>query len=533
MASLRPHTGRDRGAASAARALYHPARGPSFPPVRTLTALALAVLACAPADRGDAPPARDANPTAAQTGPDPIVLRIPRDGGAAIAYRYPALDSAVWRSGNRLSPPARVLAFDAEEGALAYVDTAGAPRRLDLRLGTVSAAPKVRLSAIASADAEAIYGIDGKGQVVRLTPSGEDWQLALPSPARAALPQPDGWLVVLADGADGKGENEGGESVLWRLRPPEKGLFDTLTIPRASRSVRTHVGDRIYLAAGDRIVGINSRSMELVPEVELDEAVRVLAPTPSGDRVFVATDSSDRIAIVDRYSEGIADRVTLPGYVRDLRMDPLGRYLLVRPSSGDSAWVVSVSRGELVGTVATGWRADLPFVAPDGALALLRGEDVVLADAASGTVRQTVEDGAGDFWYSFSWNGFRPRSEGLDQPVEFRVREQPADTTPPDTLPPPPDSAQPPARDTVVAPPSRPPASNLFTVSFAALLNQESARELASEIEVGGYRARVVVGQRSGTPIYRVVLGPYATRADAEAVGRASGRQYIVYEGNP
>ena len=53
--------------------------------------------------------------------------------------------------------------------------------------------------------------------------------------------------------------------------------------------------------------------------------------------------------------------VTLPGAARAVRMDPLGRYLLVRAAEGDSAWVVAVGTRRLVGAVRTAWRADLPF----------------------------------------------------------------------------------------------------------------------------------------------------------------------------
>lgn len=513
--------------------MYGPCRGPTFPAVRTLTALALALLACAPADRGDAPPGRDARIPASPNGPDPIVLRVPRDGGQAVAYRYPALDSVVWRSSGRLPALERVLAFDAEQGALAFVDGKGLPGRLDLRLGAVTSASKPRIGGVSSADAESIYGISEAGGVVRLTPSGEAWELAPPAPARAVIPQPDGWLLVLADRPDSaRGRGARKESVLWRLRPPEKQLLDTLVLPRAGRTISTRVGDLIYLVAGDELIGVRSRTLEQMPPIGFDTPVSALAPTPSGDRVFVATDSSDRLAIVDRYAEDVTGRVRLPGIARELRMDPLGRYLLVRPAAGDSAWVVAVSNGELVGTVRTEWRPDLPFVAPDGALALLRGKDVVLADAATGQPRGgVVTGGASDFWYTMSWNGFRPRSGELDDPVQFRVRAPRVDTMPADTMPAA-DSIAPVAVDSAAAP-VRPPAPTAFTVSFAALLNQGSANELAQAIDVDGQRARVVVGQRAGTPIYRVVLGPYATRADAERVGRASGRTYFVYEGNP
>lgn len=513
------------------RDLYDPGRVPSFPPVRTLTALALALLACAPADRGDAPPGRDSStPAATPNGPDPIVLRVPRDGGPAAAYVYPALDSVVWESNGRVPALGRVLSFDAEQGALAFVDAKGAPGRLDLRLGAVTTSARPAITDVASADAEAIYGIGKSGSVVRLTPSTEPWELQPPAPARAVIPQPDGWLLVLADRpASGRGARE--ESVLWRLRPPEKELLDTLVLPRAGRVIRTRVGDIAYLVADDELIGVRSRTLERMPAISFDGPVTALAPTPSGDRIFVATDSSDRLSVVDRYAEDVTDRVPLPGVARELRMDPLGRYLLVRPTRGDSAWVVAVSNGELLGMVRTEWRTDLPFVAPDGALALLRGNDVTFADAATGQARTRVDGGAADFWYTMSWNGFRPRSEELDDPVRFRVRAPRVDTTPADTMPPV-DSTAPAPVDTVTAP-ARPPAPAGFTVSFAALLNQQSAIELARDIEVDGQRARVTVGQRAGTPIYRVVLGPYSTRADAERVGRASGRTYFVYEGNP
>jgi septal ring-binding cell division protein DamX len=38
---------------------------------------------------------------------------------------------------------------------------------------------------------------------------------------------------------------------------------------------------------------------------------------------------------------------------------------------------------------------------------------------------------------------------------------------------------------------------------------------------------------RNGQPVYRVVLGPYATREDADRVGRESRQSYWIYEGGP
>ena len=145
------------------------------------------------------------------------------------------------------------------------------------------------------------------------------------------------------------------------------------------------------------------------------------------------------------------------------------------------------------------------------------------------------------------WNGFRPRAQGIDQPVQFAWRSQ--DSLMAQALG---DTgriafigqtaaesarvaaaAQRPAvpPDTVRTPP--PPTRTSWTVSFAVVLTEERARALASEIVVEGERAHVVPGRSGDTPVFRVVLGPFPTRSDAERVGRASGRQYWVYDGVP
>ena len=72
-----------------------------------------------------------------------------------------------------------------------------------------------------------------------------------------------------------------------------------------------------------------------------------------------------------------------------------------------------------------------------------------------------------------------------------------------------------------------------FTVSFAALLVADKAHELAAQIRVGTEAARVVTAMRDGSTIYRVVLGPYPTREEAERVGRDSKQSFWVYEGGP
>jgi cell division septation protein DedD len=72
-----------------------------------------------------------------------------------------------------------------------------------------------------------------------------------------------------------------------------------------------------------------------------------------------------------------------------------------------------------------------------------------------------------------------------------------------------------------------------FTVQFAALRAQDAAGEVLKEVHVSGATPRLVATTRDGVTIYRVVIGPFPTREEAERVARTSGKSYWVYEGAP
>lgn len=482
-------------------------------------ALVLALAACGKGDRQDGAATPIPPSAGAPQGPDNLVLRIPVSGGEARVFAYPRLDTVVWRTSG-VPAPQRVLAFDDEAGTIAYVTAKGEPARLDLRQGGAAVATKARLSSITSADGSAIYGVAADGTVERTAPSGS-WRWKPPRGARALFPQPDGTLLVLA-------ERPGG-AVVWRVRPPSTRILDSVELPRVERALRTQVGDRLYLASGSDLAGVRTRTMRPTATIGFADPVELLAATPSGDRVFVVTRTSTAIDVVDRYRERTSGSIELGRHPSELRVDALGRYLLARPEGADSAVVVALATNRVAGAVATRWRPDLPFVAPDGALALAQGSDVLLVDGETLRPTTRVRGGSSDFWYPFRWTGFRPRDARLDRPADFSAIAESVATVaesaaaPLDTAAPPPSRT----RDTV----ARRPAG--FTVSFAALLSENRARELASQIHVNGEAARVAVTTRDGTTVYRVVLGPYATREEAERAGRDSRQSYWVYEGGP
>lgn len=515
----------------------------------------LPVAACHRDSGGGADSGAAAARAEGQRGPDPVLVRLPRDGGTARAYLFPKLDSVIW-SGHTTSVE-RVLGFDPEGGALAIVDAKGKPARVDFRLGEASIASKTQLTSLTAPSGADIYGIDSHGAVVRLTRAGE-WDFTPPAPARGVFPQGNGSLLVAAQ--------KGDAALVWRMYPPDTRLRDTVRLPITLRGAHAQVGDRVYFATDTAIVGVSGRDLSPVPSIHVEHRVVALAPTPSGDRLYVATADNDTLSVVDRYTDKIAARITLPGEASELRMDRLGRYVLARPARGDSAWVIAVATNHVIGSARTRWSDDLPTAAPDGEIVVSVGRDVLMLDGETLQPLRTIAGGASDYWLFVFWNGFRPRAAGVDQPVSFATADttdtthaasdtaasvvdttaagaasaaKPAPAAQPATRPAatrPPAAVASAAAGAAAAPktaPAKPAAAEQWTVSFAALLTPDKAHALADSIHVGDAAARVVAAQRGGATVYRVVLGPYPTRAAADQIGRESKRSYWVYSGQP
>jgi hypothetical protein len=438
-------------------------------------------------------------------------------------FAYPQLDSLVWTAPGNTPALDELLAFDAAAGSAVGIDSKSAPFRIDFRSGEVTRETATRLTHPSSIDGSAVFGVVKSGDVVRLTPSGK-WSVKPPAPARDAIPLPDGSLLILSD--------EGKSTALWRVRPPQTQLSDTAVLPRSSRVVAGPLGDRAYVLVDSGLIVLSIRDLARVPNVQLGSPIRAAVPTPSGDRLYAAPDSSASIIIVDRYNGHVDRQIALPGHAIDLRMDPTGRYVLARAATGDSAWIVAVGTDKVIGTVLTAWRRDLPAVAPDGGILLLRKNDVAVVDGETLKPRSVITNGGKDAWMIVAWNGFRPRAAGLDEPVTFPSDSGGVDSTAAPRPPAPPDSA-PPETTVVQRPPARDTAWRGFTVQFAALRDNAAAKQLATEIAVNGEKAHVVATTRDGITVYRVVLGPYPTRPDADRVAKAAGRSSWIYEGQP
>ena len=160
--------------------------------------LLLLALLCAACSKDRAAPDSTNVSVVEPHGPDQLLLRVPRAGGTGRVYLYPNLDSVVWTI-DEAPAVERVLAFDASAGTVAYVDSKGFPGRIDLRETDVGKASKAKLTSLSSSNGSDIYGINPKGEIVRLNPNGGDWHFKPPVPARSVIAEPTGELIVSAN----------------------------------------------------------------------------------------------------------------------------------------------------------------------------------------------------------------------------------------------------------------------------------------------------------------------------------------------
>jgi hypothetical protein len=495
----------------------------------TLLALALLLVACGDRDGTSRPSAAGGAATLVQPGPDALVLRVARAGGVVRAYRYPALDSIVWKSTAPTPPLSRLLGFDAELGTLVGVTAAGAPLRVDLRLGRVDVATFGPVDDAATANGSTLFAVHGD-EVSRFTPMGRDWTVRA-APETRVFPQDDGSVLVATPMDDG--------AMVRLLRPPATTVEDSGRVD-AGVSVTATVGDRVYLGAGEDVRAVRARGVEAVASIGVGDSVIAAVATPSGDRVIVVAAETDRLAIIDRFEGKVSERVRLPGVARDVRMDPLGRVVLVRAASGDSVWVVSLADGSVTGTVTSAWRHDLPFVGADDRIALLSGADVVFVALTGLTEHTRVAGGADDVWFPMRWNGFRPRAAGLDQPVRFRAGTLRGDSVLDSAvvLSAAGDSGSAVLRDSAAASPTPTPElvvapSSRFYVVLGSAGSAAEARDSAARVSVSGASGRVLSTRSAGGPVYLIVLGPYSSRTSADEMRRTMGPRAWVTEQRP
>jgi hypothetical protein len=409
-------------------------------------------------------------------------------------YRLPGLAEVPDVVRGRVPAVDGVVGLDPEAEFL-YVTT-GKHEVLALDLGSA------RVDTVATAVERAALGPDGtlftvdsKRRVVSLVRRLRvPWPQPLPSLPRELFGAADQRLVAV---------------------DPPKLITAASDQPATSRAIPadgdvavTRWGDLLAVSSDSGVVLMDPLGRREAAFVRLSDHPRALAFSPSGHRIYVTRRTEPGLAAIDRFEHEEIDGIALPLPAAAIRLDPLGRWLLARPTVGDSVWVVDLPVKRLVGAVAGGWRTDLPGVAPDGSLLVRQGNDVVAYRPDSLIETGRAKGAAADLWTLTAW---RPRGAASGAFADVQAATPAA-------------TAEGAAGDTAGAA-----GGGSMYVQVSTSQNEAWSSEMAQQLTRAGLAARVLP-PRGPDDGYRVVLGPFATRAQAEAIGRKLGRPFWIYQ---
>ncbi len=451
---------------------------------RYIAGAALALAACGGSERPASP-----LPDTPRAAPLASAIRLPAVGGQARLYRVPGLAESAWREIDKLPAMKRLVGTDLEQGAVYALDAKNNLIGLDLDARrTRSVLSQVREATVGPDGA--VYAVDSGAvvtQIIRRTPVRFRTKLA--GAWRGLYGTMNGALVAVpaADRAEAMALTS--DQALGRAPLP------------GGAAAATYLGDLVAVAADSAVILYEPQGKQPVRVLPVAGHARAVAFSPSGHRVYVARGKGD-IQVFDRFSNDALETIDLPGPARELRGDLYGAWLLARPEKGDSVWVVDATKNRLAGIVAAKWGVDLPAVAGSHTLLVRAGADVRARDlGASGfPVTGTVAGGAADLWLPLAW---LPAEEQREELASAGVTDTGAA-----------------AVDTSAAPPA-------IYLQVSSSRNPAWADELAGKLKAAGLPASVLP-PRAGEEAYRVVLGPYATREQAEATGKSLGMPSFV-----
>ncbi len=415
------------------------------------------------------------------------------------------------------------------------------------------------------------------GTVSVFQPSGEILREAGSVPAEARWIQSTGggafvWgteALVLTDEEDRSIDS--GVTVTWAA-PAVGGRALLLTVaatgtrfevwePEATEASSVHAvdgrgpailtawGTEVVLGEGDggrTLVARSIPGLEPTERTTLDGPPVAFASSPSQHRLFVAAAGEPRIEAIDRYAWQSVARTSIGGPAQEVRAAVTGD--LVLAFDGAQIWAVKAGDAERI-EIGSDWRADLPVGLPGQVVLGVIGGSVRVFDLAGNTVSE-VEGPVDAWWLPVRWTPRRiePTVTAPDFEVETdsdpeagaageqalniglltagRVAGQAVATAPtaPSDFAQSADASDPGASlaggDTFTSIPR-----GFYAVATSSR-QLESLGRLRRSLEDSGYPTQVLSRRDEANDLwYRLMVGPYTSREEAEAAARSLQRE--------
>jgi hypothetical protein len=391
------------------------------------------------------------------------------------------------------------VGFDLDQGLAYAVDSAGGLQALDLTTGTNRVLTEGVRGVVLGPEGT-LWVVDEADGIVRIRRRfAERIDATLPSLPVALYGTGDRQLLAIEAGDTAR-------AILVAGAQP--GI--SAALPTAITAASPW-GDLLAIAAPTGVYLWAPRGSTPMRRVRVSGTPRAVRFSASGHRIYVGREA-ENLAVLERYGETRLGDIAIPGAAAGLRVAPYGGWLLARPASGDTIWIVNLATGRYAGSVSAPWAADLPTVLDDATLLVRSGRDVVARDLGQDGFPETgrLKGAAADLYLPVPWLPLAHRPEPIAaQPDSARRLVPLADSA-----------------DTADAP-AEPMAIVFLQVSRSQ--NPAWAQELAGEIRGGGFPA-LVLDPRPGEEAYRVVVGPYPSREAAESAGRRLGRPSFIYQ---
>ena len=376
-------------------------------------------------------------------------------------------------------------------------------------------------------------------RILAVTPTGAA-EVTADGAVHWAAPAAGDRVVALVEGADGP------ELAVWEAgesRPATTRAVGT-------RGPATLAGwGRTIVTASEDGRGLTEWSvpdLEPAQGAEIDGTPSALAISPSQHRVFAASVDRPRFVVIDRYDWSEVGSSRLEAPFETLRPGMTGDRLVAW--DGSNAW--SARAGEIdLDAVPGEWRADLPLALPGGAVLVSTASGLGLL-RPDGEV-DAVEGSADAWWLPFRWGRRLPVASAAVVPEDTledaeEALDALADSVPPGRIglltvgragragrtsnrspetsdDPAPGDAEfeefaprpQPADDAAAAPlPELPGGFYAVALSSRQLAALGQMRQL---LDRSGYSTHVLRRMDEANDIwYRLLVGPYATRPDAE-----------------
>jgi hypothetical protein len=442
------------------------------------------------------------------------ILVLDPDGGEATWRPLRNVRDTPWESAEGL--PAFEEAHALGPGYVVLRASSGDISRYEPGTGTVTRLDRVDSETVTwvESDQGGAFVDPNSGRILAVFPdrawryevAGElEWAGAVHDGVAVLVPGPELWLVP-------QGAEEPSARVSVPIRAP--GLI-------------TAWGRRLAFVDSEddrslRVLTIDPP--ETAGEVRLGGRISALSASPSSHQLYVGLADPPGIAVVNRFSFTSRLLTSTDRAPVELRPSLFGEFLLA--FDGDGITKVDLNTGAKV-PIAGSWEADLPIGLPDGRVLSKSGAGVVLAGADGQIEGEPLVAPDGAVWVPLRWTP-------LERVTADEISDQPIAGAPGRAAPPAGERTEPVAgaAGATESPGEQEAAGADLGVpsGFYAIVGSARQRDgieaLVADLQTAGYPVQVqVTNDEAGETWYRGLVGPFATRAEAEAASRQLQRE--------